>query len=283
MSSHQIYEFDGVTLPLYDQQQDLGSGAVASSIVLSAGGAFDWAGSARRLPRMQAATVSGIYAAEVDGDTLVTEAGDRIIEATDNPIVLHGGRADLRAQVAALKSKVGTRGTLRRRRFDDFTVAQWRTARLLDVRERGEVEERGMRAALDCVFETVLPGWRAASQSTASLLADALVGVAGNLPVRHAVLTVTASATISSVSVYCAERGIDWTWTGTLAAGTSLVVDDEAQTVVNAGANAYSGLVLGSGHTARGWLDLEPGNQAVTVTVVGTASAVGLAWWDVFA
>ena len=283
MSSHQIYEFDGVALPLYDQRQDLGTGAVASSIVLSAGGAFDWAGSARRLPRSQAATISGIYAAEVDGDTLVTEAGDRIIEATDNPIVLHGGRADLRAQVAMIKARVGVRGTLRRRRFDDMTVAQWRTVRLLDVRERGEVDERGMRAALDCVFETVLPGWRAASQSTASLLSDALVSVAGEMPVRHAVLTVTASATITAVTVTSASRGINWTWTGTLAAGTSLVVDDEAQTVVNAGANAYSGLVLGSGHTARGWLDLEPGNQAVTVTVVGTASAVGLAWWDVFA
>jgi len=145
------------------------------------------------------------------------------------------------------------------------------------------IEERGVRAALDCVFETVLPGWRASAQSTASLLSNALVSVGGTLPVRHAVLTVTASATITSVRVYSAERGIDWMWTGTLAAGTSLVVNDEAQTITNAGADAYSGLVLNSGHTAAGWLDLEPGNQTVSVTVTGTASAVSLAWWDVFA
>ena len=101
--------------------------------------------------------------------------------------------------------------------------------------------------------------------------------------IRDRVLTVTASAEITSVAVSCAERGIAWAWSGTLAAGTSLVISDEAQTVVNAGADAYSGLVLGSGHTAAGWLDLEPGNQSVAVTVVGTASAVSLAWWDVYA
>lgn len=283
MSSHQIYEFDGITLPLYNQQQDLGTGAVASSIVLSAGGAFDWAGSARRLPRSQASTVTGIYAAEVDGDTLVTDGGDRIIESTGVAIVTHSGRADLRAQVAAIKAKIGVRGTLRRRRFDDFSVAEWRTARLLDVRERGEVEERGWRAGLDLTFETVLPGWRAASQSSVSLLTNALVGVAGNLPIRHAVLTVTASATISSVQVVSTDRGIDWTWTGTLAAGARLVVSDEAQTVLNAGVDAYSGLALGAGHTAAGWLDLEPGNQLVSVTITGTASAVSLAFYPIYA
>lgn len=283
MSSHQIYEFDGVALPLYNQQQDLGTGAVASSIVLTAGGALDWAGSARRLPRSQAATVTGIYAAEMDGDRLVTDEGDALIESTGVYIVTHGGLADLRSQVAAIKGKIGVRGTLRRKRFDDESVIQWRTARLVDVRERGQVEERGWRAGIDCTFETVLPGWRSTAQSTANLLSGGAVSVAGNLPVRHAVLTVTASATISSVAVYSASRGINWTWTGTLAAGASLVVNDEAQTVLNAGANAYSGLALGSGHTAAGWLDLEPGVQSVMVVVTGTASAVGLAWWDVYA
>lgn len=283
MSSHQIYEFDGVSLPLYNQQQDLGTGAVASSIVVTAGGAFDWAGTARRLPRSVAATVTGIYAAEMDSDTLVTDLGDRIIETTAVPIVTHGGQADLRAQVAALKAKIGVRGTLRRRRFDDFNTAEWRTARLLDVRERGQVEERGWRAGIDCVFETWRPGWRAASQSSVSLIANALVSVAGEMPVRHAVLTVTASAEITAVTVTSASRGINWTWSGTLAAGASLVVSDEAQTITNAGADAYSGLVLNSGHTAAGWLDLEPGNQLINVTVTGTASAISLAFYAVYA
>ncbi len=173
MSSYQIYEFDGVTLPLYNQQQDLGTGSVASSIVPTAGSSFDWAGTARRLPRSVAATVTGIYAAEMDGDQLVTDAGDRIIESTGVAIVTHSGQADLRAQVAALKAKIGVRGTLRRRRFDDFTIAEWRTARLLDVRERGEVEERGFRAGIDCVFEAWRPGWRAGADIYGRDVADA--------------------------------------------------------------------------------------------------------------
>lgn len=283
MSSHQIYEFDGVSLPLYNQQQDLGTGAIASSIVLSAGGAFDWAGTARRLPRSQASTLTGIYAAEVNGDMLVDSVGDFLVDDVGAYLVTHDGQADLRAQVAAIKAKIGTRGTLRRRRFDDFTVAEWRTARLLDVRERGEVEERGIRAGLDLTFETVLPGWRAASQSSVSLASNALVSVAGNLPVRHAVLTVTASAEITVVTVTSTSRGISWTWSGTLAAGTSLVISDEARTVLNAGVDAYSGLALASGHTATGWLDLEPGDQLVNVSVTGTASAVTLAFYPVYA
>lgn len=279
---YRIYEFDGVALPDVLPEDDLASGTVASSIVESAGGAFDWAGSARRLPRRIVVPFAGAYAGGPDTIGLVTEAGDRIIETTNVPIVVGTAALLMRDARDLLTAKIGVRGSLWRRRESD-SAAQWRTARLLSVGGTRVVSDVDAIVNLTASFETTMPGWRAASQSTASLLADALVGVAGNLPVRHAVLTVTASATISSVRVYSAERGIDWTWTGTLAAGTSLVVDDEAQTVVNAGANAYSGLVLGSGHTARGWLDLEPGNQALSVTVVGTASAVGLAWWDVFA
>ncbi len=279
---YRIYEFDGVALPDVLPEDDLSSGAVASSIVESAGGSFDWAGSARRLPRRIVVPFAGAFGGGADVVGLVTEAGDRIIETTNVPIVVGSAALLMRDARDLLTAKVGVRGSLWRRRESD-SAAQWRTARLLSVGGTRVLADVDAIVNLTASFETTTPGWRAAAQSTASLLADALVGVAGNLPVRHAVLTVTASATISSVRVYSAERGIDWTWTGTLAAGTSLVVNDEAQTVLNAGADAYSGLVLGSGHTARGWLDLEPGNQAVTVTINGTASAVSLAWYDVYA
>lgn len=279
---YRIYEFDGVALPDVLPEDDLASGAVASSIVESAGGAFDWAGSARRLPRRIVVPFAGAFAGGPENVGLVTEAGDRIIASAGNPIVAGSAALLMRDARDLLTAKVGVRGSLWRRRESD-SAAQWRTVRLLSVGGTRVVTNVDAIVNLTANFETTMVGWRAASQSTASLLSNALVGVGGNLPVRHAVLTVTASATISSVRVYSAERGVDWTWTGTLAAGTSLVVNDEAQTVLNAGVNAYSGLVLGFGHTARGWLDLEPGNQSVSVTVEGTASAAGLAWYDVYA
>lgn len=282
MSSYQIYQFDGVTLPLYDQAQDLSTGAVGSSLVMSVGGAFDWAGSRRRLPRRASPTISGQYAAEMDGDQLVESTGNPIIAAAGEYIVTHGARADLRAQVDALKAKVGVRGSLYRRRFDDESISQFRTARLLEVREKGAIDERGVRAALDCVFEITGVGWRSAAQASVSLINNALVEVAGTLPVRNATLTITASATITQVSVACAAQGVAWTWAGSLAAGTSLVIDDEARTVTAAGVDAYSGFTLASGHTAEGWIDLAPGANALSVAVVGTASAISLAWWDVW-
>lgn len=283
MSSYQIYQFDGVTLPLYDQAQDLSTGAVGSSLMMAVGGAFDWAGSRRRLPLRASPTISGQYAAEMDSDQLVELAGNPIIAAAGEYIVTHGARADLRAQVDTLKAKIGVRGALYRRRFDDESISQFRTARLLEVREKGAIDERGVRAALDCVFEIAGVGWRSVAQSSASMLNNALVEVAGTLPVRNATLTITASATITQVSVACAVQGVAWTWTGSLAAGASLVIDDEARTVTAAGVDAYSGFTLASGHTAEGWLDLAPGPNALSVAVVGTASAVSLAWWDVWA
>lgn len=279
---YRIYEFDGVALPDVLPEDDLASGTVASSIVESAGGAFDWAGSARRLPRRIVVPFAGAYGGGPDTIGLVTEDGDRIIETTNVPIVVGTAALLMRDARDMLTAKIGVRGSLWRRRESD-SAAQWRTARLLSVGGTRVVSDVDAIVNLTANFETTMPGWRASAQSTASLLSNALVSVGGTLPVRHAVLTVTASATITAVTVYSAERGIDWTWTGTLAAGASLVVNDEAQTITNAGADAYSGLVLGSGHTAAGWLDLEPGNQAVNVTVTGTASAVSLAWYDVYA
>lgn len=282
MSSYQIYQFDGVTLPLYDQTQDLSTGAVETSLIQTVGGAFDWAGSRRRLPLRAAPTISGQYAAEVDGDRLVESAGNPIIESAGVYVVAHSAHADLRAQVDALKSKVGVRGLLVRRRFDNESVTQVRTARLLEVREKGETEERGVRAALDCIFEMAGAGWRSTAQSSVSLINNALVESAGTLPVRNATLTVTASTTITRIDVACDAQGVAWSWTGSLAAGTTLVVDAEALTVRAAGADAYSGFALGSGHTADGWLYLAPGPNVVMVSVTGAASAITLAWWDMW-
>jgi hypothetical protein len=197
--------------------------------------------------------------------------------------VTHGGRADLRAQVDALKAKIGVQGVLRRRRFDDLTVAQWRTARLLDVRERGVIEERGIRARLDCVFESASVGWRAATISSASVLLNAPVGVTGLLPVRNASLTITASATITAISFAIAAQGVSWSWTGSLTAGQSLVIADKARTVRIGSTDSYSGFSLASGHTAAGWLTMAPGLNADALSVTGTASAAALSWWNTFA
>lgn len=279
---YRIYEFDGVALPDVLPEDDLSSGAVASSIVESVGGSFDWAGSARRLPRRIVVPFAGAYGGGSGNVYLVAENGDRIIEVAGNPIIAGAEALLMRDAVDLLKAKIGVRGALHRQRESDGAV-QWRLARLLSIGGTRTVEDVATIVKLTASFETLQAGWRSLAQSSVSLLGNALVEVAGNLPVRHAVLTITAAGTISAMRVVCAERGIDWTWTGTLATGASLVVDDEVQSIQNAGANAYSGFVLGAGHTAAGWLDLEPGSQSVSVSMAGPASAVGLAWWNVFA
>ena len=68
MSSYQIYEFDGVTLPIYNPDQDLSTGTVDSTLLASVGGTFDVWSSVQRTPRMVKHAVNGIYAAD---DTLL--------------------------------------------------------------------------------------------------------------------------------------------------------------------------------------------------------------------
>ena len=94
----------------------------------------------------------------------------------------------------------------------------------------------------------------------------------GNLPVRNAVVKITAgSSAITSVTVACGLA--KWTWTGTLAAGTALVIDTGAQSVTNNGVAAYSGFILDpsptTGHRMDDWLRLAPGANTVTVSIEG--------------
>jgi len=285
MAVYQIYQFDSVPLPLYNPTATHDAGPVASTLRDSIGGAFDVYGTRRRLPNTLKFTVAGIYAA-ADGDVLlVSHDGKYIVDHAGVFILTATAQGYLRRQVDAIRAKMGVRGTIYRRRWDDTTIVQWKTARLLRIAERSDAEQRAMYAKLDLEFETAHAAWRAAAAVTVSktLVSGGAVGAnvtaGGNVPVTDAIITVVAGGAITSLAIKALHAGIDLRYTGALAAGQTLAIDCGAQTVTVDGANAYAYFALGSGHTAQGWLPMAEGLTPVVVESNG-AGTVALSWYD---
>lgn len=267
-------------------EDDLGTGAVGSSLLLSAGGAFDWAAGRRRLPLRRTIPFRGRYMAS-ESALIVDHAGNQIVDHAGNRIMAGTAATMLRAQVDVLRAMLGMEASLYRQREDDAAV-QWLTARLLQLQQVRTVDDAGVVAEVAATFETLMAAWRAATATTTSgsVAAAGRVGLridnGGDVTVEDAVLTVTATATIALVQVVSAQAGIDWTWTGSLAAGAALVVNAGAKTVRANGVDAYSGFSLGSRHSAEGWLSLPKGGQALVEVALDAAGAVSMVHWNQF-
>jgi hypothetical protein len=279
MASYQIYQFDGVALPLYNPETDHSTGAAGSTLRRSIGGVFDTYGARQRLPDIVPFGIRGIYAGG-DGNTLLVDhSGNHILDHSGNRILVATAAQWLRLQVDELRSRIGVRGTIWRRRWDNLAVAQWKTARLLSIKESGNTELRTALAEFDLAFETAHAAWRSAAASTVSgnLVSGGLLGLnatsSGNAPVTDPVITIAASGAITSIVIGCVALGVDLRWAGTLSPGQALVIDCGAMSVLQAGGNAYSGLTLGAGHTARGWLPLNYGINVVTIYANGAGTA----------
>lgn len=278
MSVYQFYQFDGVNLPIYDPEQDLSTGTVDSTLLASVGGTVDvWSGY-QRSPRTVKHTVGGIYEATDSAYPLVDHAGNNIVDHAGNRIIAGTAEGILRGQVESLRAKLGVAGSLWRRRWDDTTITQWKTARLLALQQRSERDHRTLLAKVDCVFESAMANWRSSAVDTVSgnLVAGGQVGLLlggeGNATVEDSVLTVTAAGTITSLQFVCVALGVDLRYAGTIGAGSVLVINCGSQTVTVNGVAAYSGFSLGAGHTARGWLPLPPGPWAMVVSSNGAGT-----------
>jgi hypothetical protein len=282
MSVYQIYDFDGVALPLYEPTQDLSTGTVDSTLLASVGGTFDvWSGYQRQ-PRSTKTTITGIYEGTDGSVYLIDEVGNYVSDEVGNHILAASAAQYLRQQVDAIRAKVGVAGPLGRRRWDDTTIAQWKTARLLGVQQRSDIQHRTTLAGVDCTFESAMANWRDATVTTASATL-AMGGTAvfvlssdGNATVEDAIITITTGGyTLSSVSVVIATAGVDLEYTTAIGPGGTLVINCGTQSVTESGVGAYSGFALGAGHTARGWMPLAPGQHVVEVASTGFGSSPG--------
>jgi hypothetical protein len=98
-----------------------------------------------------------------------------------------------------------------------------------------------------------------------------IITTAGNRTVTDPIVAVFASAseTISQIGIACGD--CDWTWKSTVPISGALVINCGTKSVYLNGADAYSVFTLNSGHASADWLQLQPGDNTVTVTYTGNA------------
>jgi hypothetical protein len=272
--THRIYQFGAVELPPAMTEDDLSTGQTESTLVPSVGPFYDAWGTARRLPRKQVINLRGMFEASDGGRfddgpiRLRDQSFNNIVDHAGNYILVDNGQISMRRNLASLKAQQGTRQRLWRRREDD-SVLTWKTARLLKVEYVREVEDAGVVARVETVFETAMATWRANDISTYSATTPAGLAISngGQVTVNDAILTVTAVGATTNVAI--SGTGIDLNWAGLLAGGQTLTIDAGLQTVRVGGSDRYSGFTRGSGHTAAGWLPVPVGESVLTVVSQG--------------
>jgi hypothetical protein len=282
---YQYTDFIGVPLPDAMPEDDLSTGQVSTTLAASIGNVYDAYGSARRWPGAHQFQHKGKYIGQESGDIVerVTPEGlERYTPEGIMRVVKTIPLLELQLKTDALKALIGLRGQLWRRRFFD-AQRSWKTCRLLEVKHVETVEQAGVVSEVQSTYETMMNGWHA--QTATSVAVNTTAGVAttlqtnngGMLPVYDGVLTIARTGT-AITQVRVTGTGIDITWTGTIAAAQSLVIDAGAQTITNGGADAYSGFVLGA--SVSDWLPLTLGNNILTITTTGGPATVTLSYYQ---
>ena len=194
--------------------------------------------------------------------------------------------ADVETSVNNFFGLLGQRKKLWRKQEDDGDY-QWKYARLLRCHWDRDVSQ-SQHAEIISEFEAT-GYWKSATaiDSTATGTGPYILEPVGggNAPVYGALLTFTADdAELSAVRMVDEASGIDWTWAGSVAYGTSLTIDCGAFSVQNNGVDAYSTFVLNNDHASDYWCAILPGtDNEFTVTLTVSAPGLHLSeieWYD---
>ena len=245
-------------IPQAGGSQDLGVGPTQAPMVeLPGGGGFDALGSDQARGRLSELVVRGNLDAASESALDTAWAPFRALLGTRNKLWALMGNGSQR----------------------------WKWARLLEEPALSEAVHVDWQP-LTLRFQLESEVWQGAAHSEVTGLDESPQACGapnnGNVPVRDAVFTLTAAGTpITAVTV--TMTGVSqFTWTGSIGVGKSLVIDCGAGTVKNDGADAYSTFALTANHKIREWLRLAAGLNSVLVARSGgsSASTVTIAYND---
>ena len=257
----QLTAFDGVNLPLAAMEAGLqGDDRLDGMVTVAGGGLYRAFGTDRSPAKPPVLT----HKAKITGATL--HAMQDILD----PIL----------------AKQGKSGTLTMTMGD--ATSRTRTAELLPVEYEVTYQTR-QAIPVDLRFQCISIGWKGTAHNDTTTLDTSpksiTVANGGNRRVTDAIITVSVpggGTPMTGLNIYVA--GISYiSFSGTIAAGTSLVIDCGALTALNNGADAWSGIIRNAtDHKIDDLLRLEAGNNSVVVshTDVGTNSTVNFAYSD---
>lgn len=276
--SYWLSEFDGLTLPTQEPEIEVGTGGVQSVLLsLPAGGVFDPLGGSQAMR---------------EGEPV---RGRFLLSASS--------ASGLKTAFEALRAKIGVRGALYRE-WDDGTL-EWTYARLEEIRARQQTGQI-TNIPVDLRFIKQALAWYGATEqdvtyadlSAASGDADLPTTGAeqdgyplaftltneGNYDQRAVMFTLTAGGgNITAVTLANSTSGHTLTWSGTLVAGKSLVIDCGALSIQNDGTDDYDSLTPPSGKET--WMVLGPGANvfSLNVTEAGGGSGLQVEFYDAYA
>jgi hypothetical protein len=267
MANFAVVSFAGVTLPAYAPEHDLGTDESLSAYV-----PVPWAPAYNVLGSEQAQGKPR----EIAVRCMAVNGTETTLQTT-----LDSVRA-LRGKYGALSIALAD-GTSRTRNA--------RCERIEHPRRAGEKRYHNLTLYFQCDGS----GWQGAQHAGTGDYIVTLntspksmeISNGGNDIVRDLTVTVKAGgANITAVTIANAETGhvSSLTYTGTVTAGQSLVIDTGAWTVKNNGADAWGGVTFGGTHAIREMLRLAPGANTINVTLTGgsTDSTVAFAFYDLW-
>lgn len=245
--SYKLTTFDGVTLPIGRPVTPVGTAPTAGQVLALPGGRF-FDGRETQAPAQLPYALT--YKALADGATLA---------AVDTDFL------------TPLRRRRGKLAHLVRRLADGSE--HWCEARLLQMPGTREAKHQ-LHQDVELLFEILSP-WYGQAHSDVFVLASTTTTIAlanaGTAPVSGVRLTLTPGAALTGLRL--AGEGMDWSYTGTVASGATLVIDGATWSVTNAGAGDWDHLQFNAAHTVDELLRLTAGG----VTFVDVTRTGGLA------
>lgn len=279
--SYTLERFGVTVIPLYEGVHDVSTPPSSlPAITLSSGGQYDQWGSERANPAP--ATL------QVRGEILADDASDK------------------QAQTVLWRARRGERDRLVRR-VEGTDVREWIWARLNKVTMQTTPDTVLIQPfALD--FKLYSPVWYGRRRGGPWVLdsgVDLDIGYfldmddvtlltpgglttltlpnAGNAITANAIVTIANPASGTAITNVVLTAGPDastvkasWTFSGTIAVNTSLVIDTGAATVVNNGVNAYATFDTTAG-VIDDWLYMHTGSTTMKITLTGGGSGANRA------
>jgi len=214
-------------------------------------------------------------------------------EVSRKGVLVASTRDALHAAYYPIRTLVRQRSRLWRRRDSEvysMGLDHWAIARCVSVSE-GTVRRAGNAYHLPvsikfqlispCWYSTVLHGvevneWADVPTEFDEFTLDGgkleragdsvVVTNGGSIPCTDAIISVTAAAGSPVTAITLSANVCQITWTGTLEANKTLIINCGAKSVLNNYNPAYSGLSFGIQHHTHEWFILEPGVNTITAT-----------------
>lgn len=283
---YRLTAFSTVSLQHYNQVDSIGSGATPTAYqTLPEGGALDLYGSQQKHPGMVERSVTRRLKASTQASLeslffqLIALRGKR------ERLYRQTASGDIHWQYARLVEITAERSyeQTKYKRIQDISLrfvtqeAFWRGDRGGTwYLNSGEYLNTGLALNSDQTYPL--------TSSPTSFTITIGASETGRAAIRAVRLDISAGASSMSAVTIARAGGESITFSGTILANKTLVIDTGTMQVLNDGADAYDDLTLSPTADLAAWFALEPGDNDITVTFTGggTGKEISFTYYEVW-